>query len=171
MRAPEGQSTRPTSDRVREALFGILGARVVDANFLDLCAGSGAVGLEAYSRGAGEVVFVEQSRRALAVLENNVETLSAAGSTRIIAKDATSALRALAAKSLRFDIVFVDPPYDSGLSGRLLRSLSDLGVVSPGTIVVVEHRLQDPHPDEVGALRRYQHRRYGETALSFYSDE
>src|SRR5262245_38258932 len=115
LKAPPGLATRPTSDRLREALFNILGGDVAGSRFLDVFAGSGAVGLEAYSRGADSVGFVEHSRRALALLEENVEHCGASEGVRIVARDALSALRSLATKGEEFDIVFVDPPYEADL--------------------------------------------------------
>ena len=168
LRAPEGQATRPTSDRVRESLFNIVSAWVPGARFLDLCAGSGAVGLEAISRGAESAVFVEQSRRALAQIEENVERCGVADRARILGKDALSALRGLAAAGEKFDLVYVDPPYDAGLYKPVLMVLGTDGLVAPDGIVVVEARSRDHLPDVAGELRRYREVRYGDTTLAFY---
>lgn len=168
LRAPEGLATRPTSDRVREALFNIIAARVPGSRFLDVCAGSGAVGLEAISRGAERAVFVEQSRRALEQLEENIETCGVEEAARIVAKDALSALRALAASEQEFDIVYVDPPYDAELYRPILRVLGTSGLVSPDGVVVVERRSRNHLPDEAGELRHYRDMRYGDSTLAFY---
>ena len=168
LRAPDGLATRPTSDRVREALFNIIAPRVPGARFLDVCAGSGAVGLEAISRGADKAVFVEQSRRALEQLESNIENCGVADMTRIIAKDALAALRALATREEQFDIIFVDPPYDAHLYKPILRLLGMSSLVAPEGLVVVERRSRHDLPPEAGALRHYRDVRYGDSTLAFY---
>lgn len=168
LRAPDGNSTRPTSDRVREALFNIISARVPGSRFLDLCAGSGAVGLEAISRGADSAVFIDQSRRALEQIEENVEQLGVGERARIVGKDALSAMRALDAQGDRFDIVYVDPPYAAGLYRPLLRLLGHSNLVAPEGLVVVELRSRDSLPDETGSLRHYRDVRYGDTTLAFF---
>lgn len=168
MRAPEGLATRPTSDRVREALFNIISSRVPGSRFLDLFAGSGAVGLEALSRGADDAVFVEQARRALELLEDNVERCGVSDRSRILGKDAIAALKALEAGGQRFDLVYVDPPYDAGLYKQVLRFLGMSELVEADGLVVVERRSHDALPDEAGALRHYRDERYGDTTLAFY---
>lgn len=168
LRAPEGLSTRPTSDRVREALFNIVASRVPGARFLDVCAGSGAVGLEAISRGADEAVFVEHSRRALEQLEENILHCGVDDQTRIVSKDVLAALKALEASGERFDISYVDPPYDAGLYKSILRLLGGGVLVAEDGIVVVELRTRDSLPDVAGELRHYRNVRYGDTTLAFY---
>jgi 16S rRNA (guanine(966)-N(2))-methyltransferase RsmD len=168
LRAPDGLATRPTSDRVREGLFNILAPRIEGSRFLDVCAGSGAVGLEAISRGADSVVFVEQSRRALAQLEENIEMLGVDASTRIVPKEAVAALKTLAAKEEAFDIVYVDPPYDAELYRPILRFLGRSDLVAPDGVVIVERRTRAVLPLELGPLRHYRDARYGESSLAFY---
>jgi 16S rRNA (guanine966-N2)-methyltransferase len=168
LRAPDGQATRPTSDRVRESLFNIIAARVPDARFLDLCAGSGAVGLEAISRGAASAVFVDQSRRALEQIEENIERCGVDDRVRILGRDALSALRTLAAAGDQFDLVYVDPPYDANLYKPILRLLGTVDLVAPDGLVAVELRSRDRLPDDAGALRHYRDVRYGDTTLAFY---
>lgn len=148
---------RPTSDRVREAWFAALGGAVDDARVLDLFAGSGALGLEALSRGAREVVFVELARGALAVLERNVELLGAGGRCRIVRGDAVAFARRL--EPLAFDLAFADPPYDRGFAARLLEVFVEKGFARE---LWVEHRSSEVLPP-VGDLRQ---RRYGDTTLS-----
>ena len=140
LRAPDGLSTRPTSDRLREALFNIISSDVPGSRFLDVCAGSGAVGLEALSRGAESAVFVEQSRRALALLEENIEHCGVGSAARIMPKEAVAALKGMAAGDQEFDIVFLDPPYDAGIYTQALRILGMSTLVAPEGLVVVEHR-------------------------------
>ena len=168
LRAPAGLATRPTSDRVREALFNILGASVIDARFLDLCAGSGAVGLEALSRGAESAVFVEHARRALALLEENIEHCGAGHAARIVPKDAISALRSFASRETQFDVVYVDPPYDGDLYEPILRLLGTRDLVAPDGTVVVERRSRERLLTEYGALSHYRDVTHGSSTLAFY---
>ncbi|MGH7270802.1 MAG: 16S rRNA (guanine(966)-N(2))-methyltransferase RsmD, partial [Polyangiaceae bacterium] len=150
LKAPKGQATRPTSDRVREALFGILEAAggLRGARVLDLYAGTGALGLEALSRGASLAVLVESSRKALAVLRANVNDLGLGDRTRIIAKDAGDAVRQLA-RAEAFNIVFADPPWaivDTGAAPGVLAVLAGAGVLSAEACVVLEHSARTPAP-------------------------
>ena len=153
---------------MREALFNILGAEIVGARVLDLFAGSGAVGLEAISRGAESVVFVEQSRRALALLEVNIELCGAAESARIVARDALSALRSFAAQGFQFDITYVDPPYDANLYAPALALLGTRDLLAPDGVAVVERRSRDRLAGEYGELRHYRDVTHGGSTLAFY---
>ena len=135
--APRGQSIRPTGERAREALFGILehgDPPVRGARFLDLFCGTAAIGLEAHSRGAAEVVLVEDDRAALRVAEANVARLGAPASVRLLARDATS----LGSASHPFDLIFLDPPYRSGLAGATLEALLQGGWLAADARVIVE---------------------------------
>jgi 16S rRNA (guanine(966)-N(2))-methyltransferase RsmD len=167
LRAPSGLATRPTSDRLREALFNILGAEVAGSRFLDLFAGSGAVGLEAASRGAEEVVAVENSRKAFAILEANVELCGMRERVRLVPKDAAVALKAFDADRTQFDIVFVDPPYESDHYSRVLPLLGSLAVVAADGLVVVERDARRPLLDVYGVLRKYREVTHGGSTLAF----
>ena len=168
LRTLEGQSVRPTSDRLRETLFNVLGASVRDSRFLDLCAGSGAVGIEALSRGARRAVFVEQSRRACAVIEANLRALAINDQAGLICRDVRDALTLLAAQAEAFDLIFFDPPYASGLYSTVLNLLGQSQVLAAEAIVVVEHRLKTPPESDYGGLRRVRLLKQGESALAFY---
>jgi 16S rRNA (guanine966-N2)-methyltransferase len=168
--APPGRTTRPTSDRAREALFSTLtsmrGARGLGgARVLDLYAGSGAVGLEALSRGAAHVVLVEKDRRALEVVRANVEAVGLPGA-QVVADDAAR-FAAVANRTEPYDLVFLDPPYDvqAATVGMVVADLVRGGWPAPGALVVVERGSRDPAwswPDGVDAV---QDRRYGEATL------
>jgi 16S rRNA (guanine966-N2)-methyltransferase len=173
LRAPRGQATRPTSDRVREALFGILGSAgaIEGARVLDLYAGTGALALEALSRGAARAVLVESSREALAAVRANVEALGLADRAEIVAADVRGAQRRIA-RSGPFDLVLADPPWalvDSGDAPRVLAALAAAGALAPAAVVVLEHSARTaPAELEVPGLVRGEARRYGDTALAFY---
>jgi 16S rRNA (guanine966-N2)-methyltransferase len=171
LRAPRGQATRPTSDRVREALFGILEAagRVEGARVLDLYAGTGALGLEALSRGAAAATLVEFAPPALAVLRANIASLGVEDRARVVALDVSRALRAVCSAG-PFDLVVIDPPWllvDRGEAQRVLSSLALDGLLTPAAWVVLEHSARSPPPD-AGPLVRTETRAYGDTALTFY---
>ncbi len=161
---------RPTEGRVREALFSIWGERVLDAGFLDLFAGSGAVGIEAASRGAWRVVCVEEDARAVRTLRENVAALGLAVEQGRIAVRRLPLPRGLSqlveAGEPAFDLVFADPPYAFTAYERLLEALAPL-LAADGE-VAIEHSARASLPELVGALTRTAERRYGETALSFY---
>ncbi len=163
---PSGTEVRPTSDRVREAVFSSLGASVRGARVLDLFGGSGALGLEAMSRGASEAVFVERSGMIRKVLEANIATLGYQKSTRVIPDNALRALRRLGGEKERFDIVFVDPPYSSDLAQRAVEELAASDLMTPLAIIVVEHTeskiIHYPKCLQVSTTKRY-----GSTAITY----
>jgi 16S rRNA (guanine966-N2)-methyltransferase len=165
LRAPRGSATRPTADRVREALFNILGD-VAGRRVLDLFAGTGALGLEAVSRGAALAVLVDRGADAARCLVDNAAALGLAGVARVLRADAAQALGRLAAAGERFDLVFADPPYAAAESARVLAALSP--VLAPGARVVVEHDRRAPPAERYGALALVDRRRYGDTEVSFY---
>lgn len=152
-----GRGVRPTTDRVRESWFGAMGPGVEGARVLDLFAGSGALGLEALSRGAVEVVFVEKSRGALGVIRANVKHLGAEDSCRVVSGDAMAYVRRLEPDA--FDLALADPPYDSGFTEELLGLFLDKGFARE---LWVEHRSSEALPP-ISGLRQ---RRYGDTTLS-----
>jgi len=158
---------RPTYDRVRESVFDILGPRVEGARVLDLFAGSGALGIECLSRGAESVTFVEKDRAVLAVLRANIEALGVSASAVVLHGDAVRSLKA-AVPGGPFDLVFVDPPYASGLAGTALALLSARPDLAPGATVVVEHARGDAPGDPCGALGLTRSERYGATEVSFF---
>ena len=168
LRTLAGSATRPTSDRLRETLFNIIGPRVRDSRFLDVCAGSGAVGIEALSRGAREAVFIEQSRRACAIIQANLESLGIAPCAITINRDARAALKQLAAESSPVDIVFFDPPYASDIYEPVMRALMDEALLATPGLVVVEHHAKTPPAREYGNLKVYREVKQGESALAFY---
>ncbi|MEZ5331344.1 MAG: 16S rRNA (guanine(966)-N(2))-methyltransferase RsmD [Thermoanaerobaculia bacterium] len=163
---PVPAGARPTGSRVREALFDVLGPRVCGCAFADLFAGSGAVGLEAWSRGARRVVLVEGERKAAEALRRTVARLGAPGVRVLRAKLPSQLTRCHGLAEGGFDVVFADPPYRFGRHGRLLEGAATL--LLAGGVVVLEHAEGESVPDSVSGLRRTSSRRYGESALTFY---
>lgn len=168
LQTPRGATTRPTADQVRIALMDALAPRLPGARVLDLFAGAGGVGLEALSRGAAEATFVERDARALAALRANVEALGVAGQVRIVRDDAIRALGRLARAGARFDIVFLDPPYESDLAAAVIAALGDGALLAPGALVVAQHLTKRP-PPPAGVLEVRRTRRFGETTLTFFA--
>jgi 16S rRNA (guanine(966)-N(2))-methyltransferase RsmD len=163
--APSGRDVRPTSDRVREALFSSLGAVVEGARVLDLFAGSGALGLEALSRGAASAVFVDSSVRALDAVRRNLEATGFAERAQVVRGDALRVLDRLGSGTERFDLVFVDPPYRSDLRVSAPERLAARGLLGPGARVVLEHAA-GADPPTIAGLRIIASKRYGGTALT-----
>jgi 16S rRNA (guanine966-N2)-methyltransferase len=168
--APRGLRTRPTSDRVREALFMALeplsGLRV-----MDLFAGTGALGIEALSRGAASADFVESHRAARRVLEENLRSLGLSERGRVWSLALPRGLARLAAELAAADLVLLDPPYGDPAADETLRALAKPGTLAARVRVVVEHHAKDEPPERIGDLSRRRLRRYGETAVSTYEVE
>ena len=175
LKAPKGLETRPTGARVRQTLFDILAPRLSGCRFLDAFAGSGAVGLEALSRGAARVVLVDHDREAVAAIEHNVRLLAPEGvlspgagvRVEVFRQDARTAGRALFDRGLRFDVVFLDPPYESDLYLPLLELSGSL--LADEGVAVAEHFHKKALPERIGRLARWREVRVGDHRLSFYS--
>jgi 16S rRNA (guanine966-N2)-methyltransferase len=166
--APHGHATRPTSDRVREALFSVLGD-VTGARVLDLYAGTGALGIEALSRGATRAVFVENGRPALAALRENIASLGLGSASRVVTQPVLRALEGLAAEG-PFDLVLLDPPYAAlAEATRVLAALPGKLAASEGR-VVLEHASRDAPPAALGLSLAFT-RAYGDTAISLYTPD
>lgn len=169
LRAPHGQDVRPTSDRLRETLFNIIAPHIEGSRFLDVCAGSGAVGIEALSRGAASVTFIDSSRRACAVIESNLASLAVTSNATVINKDAVAALKRLSGDAAKFDIIFFDPPYASEIYSQVMHGIAAGCLIGPEALVVAEHRAKTPPAAEYGGLKMYREVKQGESALAFYA--
>ncbi|MGA8041524.1 MAG: 16S rRNA (guanine(966)-N(2))-methyltransferase RsmD [Terracidiphilus sp.] len=168
LEAPAGMATRPTSDRLRETLFNVLAPRMEGCAFLDLYAGSGAVGLEAVSRGAARVVCVERAPAALKALRGNLAKLGVTEGLRVEAASVPAWLKRAQGP---WDIVFLDPPYDA--EDEYERALGALGgaaagLLAEGAVVIAEHRRKQRLADAYGVLKRVRLLEQGDAALSFY---
>jgi 16S rRNA (guanine(966)-N(2))-methyltransferase RsmD len=166
--APVKGRTRPTAARVREAIFNILGPAVPEEKVLDLFAGTGALGIEALSRGAAAAVFVEDHPEALKGLRRNLEALGLLERSRVLPLPAVAALRQLAARGERFGLVFLDPPYGGGAAAATLKALAGANLLLPQARVVAEHSRRETLPESAGRLERQVLRRYGDTQVAIY---
>jgi 16S rRNA (guanine966-N2)-methyltransferase len=172
LKSPPSLQVRPTSDRLRETLFNVLAPRIEDARFLDLCAGSGAVGIEALSRDASHVTFVDKSRKMCALVEANLDLCRVPEEqTEVIQSETADYLsRSFKKKTMAWDIVFFDPPYATDylpvikVFGQNTREL-----LAPDGLLIVEHHHKNGLPDEVGSIIRSRILKQGDSALSFFS--
>jgi 16S rRNA (guanine966-N2)-methyltransferase len=169
LRAVRGTKTRPTSDRTREAIFNIIAFEVHDARVLDLFAGTGALGLEALSRGALSAVFIDISRQSLSVLRENLANLSLESPNRVIRWDLTKNLNCLLSMPQAFNLVFLDPPYNKNLSIPALDHLHLSQSLENGARIIVEHSQLEPVEPDGLPFEMVSQRRYGKTLVSFFN--
>ncbi|HXH68513.1 MAG TPA: 16S rRNA (guanine(966)-N(2))-methyltransferase RsmD [Candidatus Limnocylindrales bacterium] len=173
LKSLKGMALRPTSDNLRETLFNVLGELVVDARFADLFAGTGAVGIEALSRGAREAIFVEKHSPAVALIKKNLESLEIRKGARVLPLDALLALKRLAeepaAATTRLDIIFLDPPYaDVEQYKNVLSFLGGANLLAENAVVIAEHQRSLDLPESFGKLERVRVLRQGDAALTFF---
>jgi 16S rRNA (guanine966-N2)-methyltransferase len=172
LEAPAGTTTRPTSDRLRETLFNVVAPSVPDSVWLDLFAGSGAIGIEALSRGARSVTFVESSSNAARTIRKNLHNLEIEEGFEVIEREAAVGLRMLDSQALVYDFCFLDPPYRKmGDYEQILGFLSQSRLLKPESLVIAEHDKHFDPGDEFGSLRRQRVLRQGDAVLSFYRRE
>jgi 16S rRNA (guanine966-N2)-methyltransferase len=168
LKSPSGRAVRPTPDRLKEALFNILEDRLPGCRFLDLCAGTGSAGIEALSRGAAFVLFVERSSAAVAILRENLRSLGIRTGWEIRRQDARLALGELCRQGAHFDIIFFDPPYRSALYQPIMGFLSRGELLAPGGLLIVMHHRKLSLDPTSGVLQRVRQVVQGENVLSFY---
>jgi len=172
IKSPPSLQTRPTSDRLRETLFNILAPRIEGVRFLDLCAGSGAVGIEALSRGAAHVTFVDQARKIRTLIEANLNTLKVdPHKVDVVTAKALEFLHRCAKKEAQqFDIVFFDPPYTSDYEAVLNYVGNEAArLLSKDRVLIVEHFSKNVLDEEFASLKRYRRVKQGDSSLSFYA--
>jgi 16S rRNA (guanine966-N2)-methyltransferase len=173
LKSLKGMALRPTSDKLRETLFNVLGELVVDARFVDLFAGTGAVGIEALSRGAREAIFVEKYAPAVALIKKNLESLEIREGARVLPLDALHALKRLAeehsAIGKHIEVLFLDPPYaEREQYANVLTFLGAADLLAENAVVIAEHQRSLDLPESFGKLERVRVLRQGDAALSFF---
>lgn len=161
------KNIRPTQSKVRKAVFDCLGDFVKGAVFLELFAGSGAVGIEAVSCGVSEVIFVDNDSGCLKHIASNLKSLGITA-YRIFKKDFKSAIDFFAQANMFFDIVFLDPPYGKDLAKKSLLKIETCGIVTPSGILILQHHRKEELPEQCGSLMLFKQKRYGDTTLSLY---
>jgi len=165
IRSPRRGGLRPTGAYLREAVFNVLAARTPEAHVLDLFAGTGAMGLEALSRGAAAVTFVD---RDVSAVRANVARLGMGRRATLIRGDAARTLARLGAAARRFDVIYADPPYTGDLASRTVAAVAAADVLAPGGVLLVEHHHKVPVPEAVGLVSRRRILRHGEAMVSIY---
>lgn len=171
----KGSEVRPTADRVKESLFRIFGKLVVDADFLDLCAGTGNIGLEALSQGARSATFIDNNYHCIRIIESNLEMCGFHRKhphVRLIHLDAQKALARLGKRKAKFDLIYFDPPYASKIYAPCLKQIAEADLLSPDGVIVIEHRkdkvVKWTEPLVLDELFLSRQELYGDTMLSFY---
>jgi len=171
--SPDGIQTRPTADRVKESLFSIISSRreFEGARVLDICAGTGGLGIEALSRGAASCCFIEHDRKVVKILERNLSTTGFAAQSECISLDVLKGLQLLSRQEKCFDMVFFDPPYASGLYADVPETLNALQLLTDQALLVIECSSKMTLAERFGLLFRIDRRIYGDTALEFFVRE
>lgn len=162
-----GKATRPTSGKVREAIFNICMDSVADANVLDLFAGTGAFGLEALSRGAASAILVDSDRKGIEVIQQNIAACRESSRAKVFCTDITKSLRILRTAGIHFDLVFMDPPYHSRNVRDALINLAESDMLRKGAVIVVEHDRHEEIPTDIADIRITDQRKYGKTLVTF----
>lgn len=163
----EGLDTRPTTDRVKENIFNLIQFEIMEERVLDLFAGSGALGLEAASRGAEHVVLVEASPKCAKVTQRNIEKSRMGDKVDLLIKKVDQALAQLSGRE-PFHMIFMDPPYDKGFVVPTIESIDALGLLDESGMIVVEHNSKTTYPDVIGPFELGKFKKYGSTAVSIY---
>lgn len=165
----KGEHTRPTLDKVKESIFSMIQFEIEDAICLDMFAGSGAMGIEAISRGAKFVYFVDNNTSAIDIVRKNVQKARFEESARIISANSLSYVQSC--KPTRFDIVFLDPPYKRGLITAAMQSLMEHDVLQPNALIVCEYHVEDDICEEYGHFKLFKSKKYSDTMVGIYKNE
>nr|WP_275440037.1 16S rRNA (guanine(966)-N(2))-methyltransferase RsmD [Paenibacillus sp. ACRRY] len=169
MKAVPGNGTRPTTDKVKEALFSMIGPYFEGGTALDLFAGSGGLGIEALSRGMDKAVFVDLESKSIEVIRANLKATKLEDQAAIYRNDAGRALKALAKRTTRFDLVFLDPPYRMKNGDELMLTMHELELLKPEATIVLEYESKYSYPEQFGPFEQTRKAVYGETAVSIYA--
>lgn len=168
--APDGMNTRPVTDKIKEALFSSWQLQIVGANFLDLFAGSGSMGIEAISRGDEKAVFVEKDRRAVDIIKKNLKTCKFTDGYTVYKDDVFHRIESLKTADERFDIIYLDPPFTvDEIFIAVMEALSDGQLLTENGIVVIRTKKEKEMPDEIGKLKKYKFKTYGISGVHFYA--
>lgn len=167
LKAPRGNQTRPTADRVKESIFNILGRIVEDAKVLDLFGGTGNLGLETLSRGAESAVFIDKSPASINLIKENSIITKLGGRTEVIKTDSLKALDRFIQDGRQFDLIFCDPPYNNGLVQLVLRKIDNSQILTSNGMIIVEHSKHEPIHTDFAQLVLKRTEKYGETLVSF----
>ena len=168
LKSPDTKNTRPTLDRTKESLFNILMPYIPDTKVLDLFSGSGSLGIEALSRGAEKAVFVDQSKKCRDIIIENIKKTKMEERSKVMTLDVYKAIKLLGNEKAKFDIVFLDPPYNMNFIAKTIQNIEEFDIIAEEGIVVCEHHINEQAPEQVGSLTKVRIKEYGETLYSFY---
>lgn len=168
LKAVPGQNTRPTTDKVKEAIFSMIGPYFEGGNALDLFAGTGGLGIEAWSRGVDKVVSIDKEKISIDTIRQNVEAVGASKDFEIYRNEATRALKALAKRSLKFNLIFLDPPYRMDDMDDWLEQMDTLALIEDEALIVVEHDVKVVYPESFNRFSQIKKQQYGDIAVTIY---
>ncbi|WP_078381009.1 16S rRNA (guanine(966)-N(2))-methyltransferase RsmD [Sutcliffiella halmapala] len=168
LKAVPGMNTRPTTDKVKESVFNIIGPYFDGGLALDLFGGSGSLGIEAISRGIDKVIFVDKDGKAIQTIKQNIESFALESQVEIYRNDATRALNALQKREVSFDLILLDPPYKRHQLEELLHKISDFELLAKSGLIMAEHSKEVILPEELGNFKRTRQEHYGLTVISVY---
>lgn len=168
IKTPPTDKTKPTLDRVKESVFGILQPYIPGTQVLDLFAGSGNLGLEALSRGADFAVFVDHSKLCANVIKENIQKTRMTEKAQVVQSDVYKAIRDFALQGRKFDIILMDPPYSCNFVNKTLQLIEENGIIVENGLVAVEHIDSEPASDRIGKLEKVRSKHYGDTVYTFY---
>lgn len=169
LKAPPGQETRPITDRIKEALFNVLGSDIIDTDFLDLFAGSGSVGIEALSRGARRAVFVDNSKIAVKVMKENITACKFTEQAQICEMDVFRAVNFLEQKKKNFEYIYIDPPFKNDkIFHKIMDELGETGLLSEDGILIIRTQKNKELAQQFKNLIQYRYNHYGESCLNYY---
>ncbi|HEX7056919.1 MAG TPA: 16S rRNA (guanine(966)-N(2))-methyltransferase RsmD [Bacilli bacterium] len=168
LKSVPGMGTRPTTDKVKEAIFSMIGPYFSGGVVLDLFAGTGALGIEALSRGMDTGFFVDQEYKSIETIRANLRATGLADRAEVYRNDAFRAIKTMAKRGLRFDLVFLDPPYKIKTMDALLLTMQELSMIRSGCVIVIEHDARHHYPEVIGGLSLAKRGKYGDTAVSIY---
>lgn len=169
LKAVPGQGTRPTTDKVKGAIFSSIGPYFEGGYVLDLFAGTGSLGIEALSRGMERGVFIDKDRSSIEVIHNNLSTSGFIKQAEVYRNDALRAIKVLSKRDLSFDLIFIDPPYRMTNMEELFELMESCKIMREESTVVMEHDAVQSYADQLGILRKYKQSVYGDTAISYYT--
>ncbi|MBD0380402.1 16S rRNA (guanine(966)-N(2))-methyltransferase RsmD [Paenibacillus sedimenti] len=168
LKAVPGMSTRPTTDKVKEAIFSMIGPYFDGGQVLDLFAGTGGLGIEALSRGMKKAVFIDIEKKSIDTIQHNLRAAGLVEQAEIYRNDAARALKALAKRGEKFELVFLDPPYKMKVTAELITAMEEQGLLDEQVVIVVEHDAQDVLIEAIGGLEQQRRAEYGDTAVTIY---
>ncbi|MCX7843014.1 MAG: 16S rRNA (guanine(966)-N(2))-methyltransferase RsmD [Clostridia bacterium] len=170
LKTPGGNATRPTSDRVKESLFNIIAQYIYDSEVLDLFSGTGSLGIEALSRGAASAVFIDISSECAGIIRHNLEHTKLIQKAEVLIGDVCATVQKLGFNGRKFDIIFMDPPYNRQFIQKTLNFIDSCGIIKQDGIIIAERHRDDMLPKSVGGLKLAREEKYGDTVLSFYKE-